>query len=99
MDQNPRSPVSLHDADAGVAGRPEAAGATRRQVLKCGVCGLACLAAGGAGAYYLARRSGAMAAAALSTDVFHNDAPSGPLWERWQQRGWAQEARHYTARG
>jgi len=99
MDQHSRSAVSIHNADDGVAGRPESAGATRRQVLRYGVCGLACLAAGGTGVYYLARRSGSLAAAALSTDVFHNDAPSGPLWERWRQRGWAQEARHYLKLG
>jgi len=33
--------------------------------------------------------------AALATDVFRNDAPSGELWELWQQRGWAREGRHY----
>ena len=49
--------------------------------------------------YCLARRSGSLAAAALSTDVFHNDAPSGVLWERWQQRGWVREARHYLKLG
>ena len=77
MDQNASSPVPIHDADSGAGGRPEAAGATRRQVLKYGLGGLACLGAGGAGVYCLARRSGSLAAAALSTDVFHNDAPSG----------------------
>jgi len=97
MDQNASPDVPIHDAGAG--GRPEAAGATRRQVLKYGVCGLACLSAGAAGVSYLARRSGSLAAAARSTDVFHNDAPTGPLWERWQQQGWVREARHYLKLG
>lgn len=35
----------------------------------------------------------------MSTDVFRNDAPSGLLWERWQQRGWVREARHYLKLG
>jgi pyruvate formate lyase activating enzyme len=67
--------------------------------LKYGACGLACLGVGGGTVYYLARQSGSLAAAALSTDVFHNDAPGGLLWEQWQRRGWAREGRYYLKLG
>ena len=57
--------------------------------------GLACAACGGGGLYYVARR---LRSAGL-TGVFPHDAPRGELWELWQQRGWAQEARHYLKLG
>ncbi len=68
---------------------------SRRDALKYGATGLACLACGGAAVYYFARR----AQADSTTAVFKGDAPSGKLWELWQKRGWAQEARHYLKLG
>jgi pyruvate formate lyase activating enzyme len=56
--------------------------------------GLGTLGAGAA-AVYCALRSGGLAAAATSTDVFKNDAPKGELWDQWQRRGWAVEGRHH----
>ncbi|OHB68020.1 MAG: AmmeMemoRadiSam system radical SAM enzyme [Planctomycetes bacterium RBG_13_63_9] len=68
---------------------------SRRQVLKYGASGLACLSLGGAGAYYFC----GLAESAAAASVFKNDAPKGPLWRRWQDRGWAKEARHYITLG
>jgi pyruvate formate lyase activating enzyme len=68
---------------------------TRRDVLKYGAAGLACLACGGSAVFYFARR----AHLDDSSTVFKGDAPSGKLWELWQKRGWVQEARHYLKLG
>ncbi len=67
----------------------------RRAALKYGLAGLGCAACGGAGLWHLAGRLRAAAA----TGVFPGDAPAGRLWELWQQRGWAREARHYVKLG
>ena len=68
---------------------------SRREVLRYGAAGLACAACGGAAAYYLVDRAQSTATAG----VFKHDAPGGKLWELWQRRGWAQEARHYLKLG
>ncbi len=68
---------------------------SRRDVLKYGAAGLACLACGGSAIFFLARRSKIDS----TSTIFKGDAPSGKLWELWQQRGWAQEARHYLKPG
>ena len=34
-----------------------------------------------------------------SAEVFKKDAPTGELWEMWQQRGWVKEAKHYLKQG
>ena len=68
---------------------------SRREALKVGLAGLACAACGGGGIYY----SPGGSAAAGSAGVFHGDAPAGELWEQWQKRGWAREARHYLKLG
>ena len=68
---------------------------SRRDALKYGAAGLACLACGGSAVFFLVRRSKADS----SSTVFKGDAPSGKLWELWQERGWAQEARHYLKPG
>jgi pyruvate formate lyase activating enzyme len=67
----------------------------RRAALKYGLAGLGCAACGGVGLWHLAGRLRAAAA----TGVFPGDAPAGQLWELWQQRGWAREARHYVKLG
>ncbi len=113
MDQETNQSVS--DAETPDHGEPEAAGrASRRRFLKYGICGLACLGAGGAAAYYAVKRGGPvvkaalkqaasvveeMAAAVSTAEVFKNDAPKGELWEAWQQRGWVKEAEHYLKLG
>jgi pyruvate formate lyase activating enzyme len=71
------------------------AGLSRREALKFGLGGLACLACGGAAAYYLTERIRSTEAAA----VFPHDAPAGELWELWQKQGWVREARHYLKLG
>ncbi len=81
---------------------------SRRRFLKYGACGLACVG-GGAGVCWLVRRGGPIveaikeaavaAVSADSADVFKGDAPQGELWEAWQRRGWAVEARHYLKMG
>ena len=109
MDQEADESLDVQEApDAG--GSPTGAGISRRRVLKYGACGLACLGAGGA-AYYALKRGGSVARAVVgavneavadataATDVFKNDAPKGELWELWQKRGWAREARHYLKLG
>ncbi len=68
---------------------------SRREVLKYGAAGLACLACGGSAIFYFVRR----AQSTSGSGVFKGDAPSGKLWELWQQRGWVQEARHYLNLG
>jgi pyruvate formate lyase activating enzyme len=70
-------------------------GVSRREVLKVGVAGLACAACGGAGIYYVAGR----VRSAGASGVFPHDAPSGKLWQLWQERGWVREARHYLKLG
>ena len=72
---------------------------TRRQVLKYGLGGLACLGAGGAAVWWARRQGESVAAAERATDVFKNDAPKGELWQQWQRRGWVKEARHYLNLG
>ncbi len=67
----------------------------RRDALKYGLAGLGCAGGGGAAVWYLADRLRAAAA----TGVFPADAPAGKLWELWQERGWAKEARHYVKLG
>jgi pyruvate formate lyase activating enzyme len=57
--------------------------------------GLACLAGGAGAAVYRLRRS----RSAVGGDVFHADAPQGPLWDQWQRRGWVREALHYRKLG
>ena len=34
-----------------------------------------------------------------TAEVFKDDAPKGQLWTKWQERGWAQEGRHYRKLG
>ena len=46
-----------------------------------------------------AATAGGAAGPVGSAEVFKNDAPSGPLWESWKQRGWVKEARHYLKLG
>jgi pyruvate formate lyase activating enzyme len=70
-------------------------GVSRRKALKFGLTGLACAACGGAGICYVVGR----VQSAGSAGVFPHDAPSGILWELWQKRGWAREARHYLKLG
>ena len=69
--------------------------ASRRDALKYGLAGLACVAGGATGLFYLARRL----PAADSSTVFPHDAPAGELWDLWQRQGWAREARHYLKLG
>ncbi len=59
---------------------------SRRDAIKFSAAGLACLACGGSAVFFLARRCKADA----TNTVFKGDAPSGKIWELWQQRGWAQ---------
>ena len=33
------------------------------------------------------------------TTIFKHDAPGGELWDLWQRRGWAREAKHYYPLG
>jgi pyruvate formate lyase activating enzyme len=77
--------------------------ASRRRFLRYGACGLACLAGGGAAAYYAVKRGGslmeAVTQAMTATEVFKNDAPKGRLWDQWQKQGWVREARHYLKLG
>lgn len=68
---------------------------SRRRFLKAGAGGLACAAAGMGGLYWLSRRAQGLAA----VEVFKNDAPNEALWQRWQARGWAREAKHYLKLG
>jgi pyruvate formate lyase activating enzyme len=68
---------------------------SRRTALKFGAGGLACVACGAVGIFYVARRL----RSAGSADVFKGDAPSGLLWDQWQEQGWAREARHYLKLG
>ncbi|MCY3021468.1 MAG: AmmeMemoRadiSam system radical SAM enzyme [Planctomycetota bacterium] len=41
----------------------------------------------------------AAAPAGKSASVFKQDAPTGELWELWQKRGWAREAKRYVTLG
>ena len=109
MDQEASQDVN-RPASAEAVETPPVGRASRRRFLKYGICGLACVGAGGAGAYYLVKRGGSPVADVMSavqsvttslttTDVFKNDAPRGRLWELWQKRGWVREARHYLKLG
>ena len=68
---------------------------SRRKLLEYGVAGAACAACAGGLTVYFAGR----ARAATASEVFSNDAPQGRLWQLWQDRGWAREARHYLKLG
>ncbi len=75
---------------------------SRRKALKYGAAGLVCASGGGAALYYgTSAVSDAVnrVRAAAAAEVFSNDAPKGKLWQRWQQRGWVKEARHYLKLG
>jgi pyruvate formate lyase activating enzyme len=102
MDQEASQSLDPLDRPEGPARRP-APRTSRRRFLKYGVCGLACLGAGGAGAYWAVKRGGsvvqAVTEASSASEVFKNDAPKGQLWQRWQKRGWVKEARHYLKLG
>jgi len=67
--------------------------------LRYGALGLGGVAGGAAAVYYALRQTSSWAAATTATDVFKNDAPRGVLWERWRERGWAREGRHYLKLG
>lgn len=74
----------------------EALGAlSRRRAIKCGVLGLAGMA--GAGSVFSWLRG--LKDEAAPADVFKGDAPTGQLWEKWRERGWAVEAKHYLKLG
>lgn len=91
MDQETQVPVT------GDAAQPEPRPRlSRRKLLVYGAAGVAGVACGGGGlGWYFTSR----ARAATVAEVFKNDAPSGRVWEDWQQRGWAREASHYLKLG
>jgi len=112
MDQETSQDVNRAESAEPVepVGAPTAGRASRRRFLRYGIFGLACVGAGGAGAYYLTKRGGGPIAGVMdavqsvttsltTTDVFQGDAPQGRLWELWQKRGWVREARHYLKLG
>lgn len=61
----------------------------------------------GGGAAVVASTCGAMLAQRCwhhlenerNAEVFKGAAPTGELWQKWQSRGWAREARHYFSLG
>jgi pyruvate formate lyase activating enzyme len=96
MDQEQKQKVQLDERPhPNPLPKGEGTSFSRRDALKYGAAGLACLACGGSAVFYLARRCKADA----TNTVFKGDAPSGELWDLWKKRGWAQEARHYLKPG
>jgi pyruvate formate lyase activating enzyme len=77
----------------------EAAGAiSRRQAVKWGALGVAGVASmAGAGSVFSWLRS--FKEEAAPADIFKGDAPTGQLWEKWRERGWVVEAKHYLKLG
>lgn len=47
----------------------------------------------------LARRCGHLRADDGNVQVFKRAAPSDAVWQKWQERGWVREARHYFTLG
>ena len=93
MDQETDSPINAGDAAESAARRRRAFRGGK--LLRYGAGGLACAACGGAVACYFSAACGPATAA----EVFKDDAPSGRLWQQWQDRGWVKEARHYLKLG
>ena len=69
--------------------------ASRRQMLRYGLYGLAGAAAAGGVAEWALRQARGVGSAA----VFKGDAPDDAVWELWQRRGWVHEASHYLKLG
>ena len=69
---------------------------TRRDAIRYGVTGVACVAGVSGLAWYLFRQ--AREEIAL-TGVFRSGGPSDKVWALWQQRGWVKEAAHYLKLG
>jgi pyruvate formate lyase activating enzyme len=91
-----------HDVTAGIdtanpAG-PGKRGCTRREAINRTLAGLAGAAGGGA-VVALAARFARDARTTGTLEIFKNDAPTGPLWEAWKQRGWVKEGYHYLKLG
>jgi pyruvate formate lyase activating enzyme len=69
---------------------------TRREAIRYGATGLACVAGASGLAWYLFRQ--AREEIAL-TGVFRGGGPSDAVWTLWRQRGWVKEAAHYLQLG
>lgn len=105
-------PAKTFRPSGGEVGPPQTGSPlARRRFLLYGACGVAC-AAGAGGLYYwqCLTRPGRSWSETLkdvlketfsadTADVFKGDAPQGELWEAWQRRGWAREAKHYLKVG
>lgn len=74
---------------------PDGQRLTRREAIQYGVAGAAAATVLGAVVWQAARRLRTPDLGA----VFKGDAPTGTLWELWQQRGWVREATHYMKLG
>lgn len=69
---------------------------SRRQLLKFGLGGLTCAAAGAAAYSYVKWRTHEIL---VGAEVFKNDAPDDEAWREWESHGWVREAYHYRKLG
>ena len=91
----PTGPEREDGLDAAALGTPWRS-MTRREAIRYGAAGLACVAGVGGLAWYLFRQ--AREEIAL-TGVFRGGGPSDEVWTLWQRRGWVKEAAHYLQLG
>ncbi len=70
-------------------------GISRREWLRYGLTGAACVAGGYAAVGYLVDAVRELTA----EGVFKGDAPSDAVWDLWRQRGWTHEGYHYLKLG
>ncbi len=91
----PTGPEREDGLDAALLDAPQRP-MTRREAIRFGATGLACVAGVSGLAWYLFQQ--AREEVAL-TGVFRGGGPSDAVWTLWQQRGWVREAAHYLQLG